>query len=474
MYVKNTFFEILHSLTTKEFRHFMEFLQSPMVNKNEKYIRLLKYLKPFHPNYLHKKLTKETIFKAVYGKTPYHDQTFRLLMSESTRLLQKCMVYHQVLQDEFQQKIYWSDFLQRKSNIEDLIEFLEKKSMLSTNFIHENTYKENMIWNEKKYHYITQHAPRNQEGNLQSLIQALDGYYVLKKLKVYCEGLNRKNIVSVEYQDPLSEILFSQLPLIQTLFKANTLIIVYTYILQMLQTNDEEYFNKTYAYTQQNISTIHPSELKDIFSFLQNYCIKQSNAGNLEYLKTLFSIYKILLQKEIIVEDGQIPMYDFKNIATVALRLGEFSFVQEFTETYKNGLPEAFKQSAVAYNMARLFFYQKKYREALKYLQHVSYADVYYELGCRSLLLKIYYEQEDALFFDHSITSFKNYLLREKQISPQQLSIYKNFVSTIALLFDIKMGNTQKIATLEKRLSLYKNMADYSWILEKKAEILEE
>ena len=205
---------------------------------------------------------------------------------------------------------------------------------------------------------------------------------------------------------------------------------------------------------------------------MQNYCIKQANQGNAEYLKELFNLYQLQMERNIINDGGKIAQFDYKNIVTVGLRVNAFEWITNFIEAEKDHLSESVRDTAYNYNLARLYFSQNRFREALRALLMVEYTDVYYELDSRSLLLKTYYELEEYEAFLSLVSSFGLFLRRNKHVSEYQRTVYRNLIRFSRKLFRIKMGGKQAPGKVANEMREVKQIADLTWLNQKVAELV--
>jgi len=207
-----------------------------------------------------------------------------------------------------------------------------------------------------------------------------------------------------------------------------------------------------------------PAEVRDMYAFAQNYCIKQINSGNGDFLRKLFELNKTLLATGLIFESGYLSPHDFKNIVTVSLRVNEFDFAHDFIQTKKTGstLPSARMPIPLAWPGTT-----SSARSMIKPLNtvQVEFTDVYYHLDAKSLLLKTYYElnEEDALYslFD----AFKIYLRRNKLISEYQRDVYSNLISFTRRLVTARHGSTRVTPRNWKRILEPNKVADINWLL---------
>jgi hypothetical protein len=213
------------------------------------------------------------------------------------------------------------------------------------------------------------------------------------------------------------------------------------------------------------------AEAKDMYVFALNYCIRKLNSGQLSYLNELFVLYKALIEREIIFEDGKLAPSDFKNIVTTGLRSGQLDWTEQFIQIYKDYLPAEHRQNTYIYNLAFLHYYRKEFSKALKLLQTAEFTDVFYQLDAKALLLRTYYELDETEPFLNLADAFTNYLKRNKQISDYQRTVYLNFVKYAKKLMLLRTGSRLSLEAVRNELQELKQAASLQWLQEKAAEI---
>ena len=103
-------------------------------------------------------------------------------------------------------------------------------------------------------------------------------------------------------------------------------------------------------------------ELYDLYSDALNFCIQKGNQGKPEFLKKFHDLYSFMLDKGIAYNasnNEELSPWHFKNAVLVALRLGFYDWTEKFITKNKDKLPIEFRENAVSYNLALLYFYQK-------------------------------------------------------------------------------------------------------------------
>ena len=282
--------------------------------------------------------------------------------------------------------------------------------------------------------------------------------------------LNRGAILGINYHIPV-------LPYLLQYFKNHQpefpLLKIYYCILFTITENDNEqhFVNLKKLLLQRSLFTVR--ENKDIFAFAQNYCIRKLNTGKTEFLKELFEIYQTTLEEKIIFDHDSLSHADFKNICAVAIRLNELKWVEEFIHIYQKYLPLDLRHNSVAYNLARLYFAKRKFKEAIRLLTTVEFTDAFYHLDSKALLLKIYFETQSYDSLYALLNAFKIYVKRSKLLSAYQKTIYTNLINKTRLLTQLMAGDKIINTTVADKLTENIPVADSAWIEEKTKLVLQ-
>jgi hypothetical protein len=213
-------------------------------------------------------------------------------------------------------------------------------------------------------------------------------------------------------------------------------------------------------------SVVTKEELRDMYKYVLNYCIKKINLGNISWQNELFDIYKTTLENRVLLTEGFLSHRDFKNIVTISLRLHELKWAEVFITRYVPELQAHERENARMYNTANLLFHTGDFSGALRLLQQVDFSDIFYDLDARSIVLKTWFELDEEDSFEYHATAFRTFLKRNKSVSEYQRTIYENLILYTSRL--MKAGTKRKqIEKLRGELSYKKNVADLRWLLGK-------
>lgn len=452
---------LLNLLSPSEFELFQVWLSSPWFNSDAKLGILAQ-----HSYAQEKELSNQELFQKLYPGKTYHSQVLRNKQNILNRKTERFVAWNQLEKEPGHQSQLLGKMLVDRSDIKSFRKNLNQKAQQQW---HRITSLQNLDFDQKiaelDYRLEQKTQRQDAEKGLNKLILEMDANWITNRLKFSCEMLNRGLTLGQQSNIGMEQVLqFMPQTNSPNLLLAGLYRLVYFTL-----TNPEE--PKHYFQLKERIKELlhqmETQESTEIFTFLQNYCIRRINAGQSEFLQELFSNYKLLLQTKLIFKDGILGEFDFKNIITVSIRLHEIPWAHQFINENSTLLPKQHQANAVQYNQARLYYAEKQLKQALKSLTTVEYTDIYYHLDSRILLTKIYYDLEDIESLFSSIQSFRQYLGRTKQISATQQKLYLNFLSVIKRMGMQLDGSKVDLLKLEAFLLNNPQTADLSWLKER-------
>lgn len=415
---------------------------------------------------------EQDLWKQVFTPVKYNRPKYVRLLSDTVKKVEHFLVIDRFNQQKQEQYAYQLEIMNEyklNAHIPELLTFSFKKQQAEPLRDAAFYYTEFKLQQQQNL-FIENKDQRQAEKNLQDVVSSLDNYYLYQKLKYTAAMLHYQNFLTLEADMPLlNEILQllnakpSQVPGIQ----------IYRYIiLAYTQPENENHYQNLKALLIANTNLFNTEEVKSMFVFAMNYCINRINYGNAVYLSEILGLYKYALQNSLLLEDGMLSQWEYKNILTAALRLKEFKWAEGFMNDYKGLLPKADRSNAYTFNLARYYFAIKKYDRVLQLLQDVKYNDIFYQLDSKTTLLKTYYELGEWMPLYSLKDSFRVLLRRKKLISEQQKENYMNLLRLSLKLFKVDVKNKAAMKAIKKEIEATPNVADKSWLNEKLQELL--
>ncbi|MEM7654541.1 MAG: hypothetical protein AAF399_00310 [Bacteroidota bacterium] len=250
---------------------------------------------------------------------------------------------------------------------------------------------------------------------------------------------------------------------------------IYFHIYLTLLEGGEAHFVRLTDLLEQHHASFSQEEGRAMYKYAQNFCIRQINQGIPEYEARLFALYQMQLSNGRIVTDGQMAHTDYKNIATVGLRVGQYAWVREFLDRHLPLIAKDFRLNVYNYCLAAWHLEQGQFQEAIRWLNQVAFTDIAYRISAQYILLKAYFEAEEWDSLEYLIKAFGNYIRRTKGISPANRSNHRNFLRMLRKLLRITMRKSSwtraqfqaALGELRQEIEQTPQLPHLEWLLEK-------
>ena len=457
--------EILRTLRGRELGMFLEYVQSPYINKHAQLQELALYLAKFAPAYLHKeKLDKYYIFAQLYPDTPYDDNVFYSLFSKLLRLVYSFLSHQEWEKEKGLEEVFLLRQL-RERKVGDKHALAAHRRFASLQKQPPSSGKEELyrhwddflLYRELDLDFLGR-GGRSYDENLQLKNNRLDLLFLVEKLKIACDMLNRNIVTQAEYQPTmLAELLQyidnqnidnQSIEADKNSIFAEPSLLIYRCIIDTLREIDNlAHYQQLKTLLLKHYQSVERQEASNMFGYLLNYCIRKINAGQVDFFEEIWQHYQLLVETQIIYINGELPPWEYKQIITTALRLGKNDWCRDFAEQYKNDLPEDSRENAYCYNMAAIHYSNQHYRDALMALQNTEFTDTTYQLGARILQVKAYYELNESDALRSLFESFAVYIRRSKEISDYRKTANNNFIRFARKIYQCKTQWRENLAT---------------------------
>jgi hypothetical protein len=473
--LQTKFHDYTSKMTVYELNRFAKYINSPLFNEDEKLKTFTAAFLPFAKANTLANANEKEIWKQVFGSAKYNQPKFIRLLSDTVKKIEHFLIIDRFQQQTNLQAAWQLEIMNERKLGKHVPELMSLALRRHQGLPQRDAdfYYTGFLLQQQQNMFLENKELRSSEKNLEEVIRALDTYYLVQKLKYCAAMLHYKNFLTVEGEVPLiTEIMkyletgrFETVPAIE---------IYRRIILSYTEAEGGAHFIKLKELIVAHHALFTLDEVKNMYVFAMNYCINRINDGKSEYLKEILYLYKQALENDVLLNDGQLSQWDYKNIVTTALRVKEFKWTEQFLNDYKPKLPKEDRVNAYTFNLARYYFFIKKYDLVLRLLQEVKYNDIFYQLDSKITLLKTYFELGEWQPLYSLKDSFRILLRRKRLITPQQKSNYNNLLKFSIRLFKIDVKDKARLKALKHEITLATNVADKSWLMEKVNELCPE
>jgi hypothetical protein len=475
-------FKLLRKLNVEEMANFKNFVSSAYFNdvcELHKFLELI-----VRENYLSKEVVDaDEIMKFLNPGPSKIGRRLQDLMHGLVRMLEEFLAQEKYRNDAFQRKInlmlvaYEKELVPVIKDIERDVEVLHAtNSVRDSNYFYESF----MMYSARDYGFRML-GKITDNDSLQKKSDQLDLFYMALKLKDSCEMLNRSKIISSQYQFTMLEPVINYIKDHPELYSGYPAIDIYFNIYLMFTGEEHENnFFTVMKLLQENRNVFSDDELRSLYTYAQNYCIRRINQGNTDFTRHLFHLYTEILNTGLVFGDNKNIQWDFKNYVSLGLRLKEYEWTWTMIIAFKDRLPGNVKQNAYNYNLANYYYETGEFKKAIRLLNSVEFNDIYYNLDSRVMLLKIYYKLEEEESFFSLVSSFGMNLKRNKLLSKETAEIYNNllrftkkaFQFKTMLPYQRKKEYRIKVEALNQKIIQTQKVANINWLLQEVGELL--
>ncbi len=473
---KSKIVQYVEALNPKQKERFRQFVNSPYFNQHKKTQQLLdvliKQLNRKKPN-----ISKEFLFKQLYPQEKFDEQKLFNVMSYLKKMYQKFLAYEYVESHETKTELLTLEAAFKHNRGASLLKnrarYLEKK-------INDDPQKDYQYYfTNYRINYLLgfhedEYSGKDKQVALQKMLTNFDLYYMSEKLKMCCLLYGNKITSNRDYEFYFLEELLAYIRGNWDKLKENIVIKLYYHILMSQMEEDVEHYKKLKEILEHEFQYLNKEDQKNLYDAAQNYCTTRFNKGEYHYINDLFELCQLGVKTKMLLADGYISEWDYKNTTTIGGVLQKFDWTEQFLEDFKQYLPAHKRENAYNYNRANLFFHQKKYDKVQRALLNVQFTDVKYHINSTILLLRTYYKTGDTEALLSSIETFRIFIMRNKEITTNQKRGHTNFLrfkKKLALLkhnhdFYATAEYEKKLAKLKTDIEKADPVMNKYWLLE--------
>ncbi len=463
----------LRRLSPHDFRELRKFVRSPYFNQREDVARLFDHFDRVLASKKGGSVKKGDVWEAVFPGQKFDHKTLHYMASFLLKTIKQYLAQSEAVEDRLQQQLYLCRAL-RKRGMEQSFQ----KEMAATVVLQEKQNRRNTHHHYDRYlleqelaaHTMQQR--RTGEMNLQTVHNELTTYFIAETLRLGCTILTHQTMSKQLYD---LKLLNEVLALVEAgSYDKVTAVMVYYHAFRALAGDGSEpsavlevegHFTELKKWMGGMNGEFPPHEMRDIYLLAINFCIKKLNAGERQYIRGAFELYRLGLANGALLENGILSSYTYKNITRLGMNLGETKWVGGFLEDFKKFLPSRERDNSWRYNSAFFHFQQADYDSAMRLLRLVEFNDVLNNLDARRMLLRCYYELNEFAALDSLLDSFGAYIRRQKDHGYHHEN-YLNLIRFVKKLIKLAI-NKNDLAAIRANIETTERLAEKEWLLEK-------
>ncbi len=455
---------LLQDFSDGERQMFRLFAISPYFNKNKQVCALLDYLYRFDPQFDHAALDYADAYAAVFPNTAFNKTALIKLSSKTFLLAEQFIAYEQIKTDAIDSKLGLLTYHQERKNI-PFFESTQKKcadALSEAPFKNDKWAYQKLTFEHQVAAFMSIHGDDGTgDANLQNANNALDAFYLMTKLKYLCYMKNRERLVNFSFNFSLA----NQMEALKEQYVQDSPVLkVWWSAFQLLcEPASPQHYSHFKSLLAEHYHVFDKAEIRTLYTYLEN----ASKYAPGEHFAELFSLYETQIHAGVFDDSVLLAPILYKNMVTVALRLGNIAWTEDFMQKYGPQLPAPQKEgeSIQPLCLAMVAFAKQDYYKALGLLNASRSGNLYIKLEERRLRLKTFYEMQYISTFEDEVNSFRKFLSdNRKNIAAYYLTANRNFINTLFKLSRASKGDKDRIDALSLIIRSEQQLPERIWL----------
>jgi hypothetical protein len=457
--------EYFSILTFADRRELRKLVRSPYFNQREEVVKLFDYIDTFVDKG-QSKLRKEVVFTSIFPDTPFEAKRLNYAMSFLTKNIEAYLIHSETNRIPEQS----ADMLKSALKLRGASTLTERALLQFKTALSASTHRNGEYFRQTARLHLAEYDLRRRarRDDTEGLQTASDAFHVFAITEILWEAC------AMQTQQSLSKVVFEQPLLSAVLTLATTspyrdipAVSAYFHAYQALSDDAQLIDFQALRKILENDWHLFPeAEIYDLYILAINVCIRKINQGNRAFEQEVLEIYRVGLENKLLLENGQLSPYTYKNVMTSAAKVGEYAWADAFLTQYKSLLPPKDRDNVFRYNVALLRFRQGDMAAAMTLLQGVNLREPLFQLDARRLLARLYFDANELTALGSLIDNTKIYMHRQTDIGYQK-EMYFNFFKILEKLLRMTPKNEKEAKILRGVIEDTKMLAEREWLLGK-------
>lgn len=461
--VNSKLYELFDTLPRQDMRQLKKAVASPFFNQRQHVELLLDYL--IHCKFERKSLpSKEEAFIELFPERRFNDHKLRLSMSLLLKVIEQFLIYQQVDAQEVSTQLALARAYRALKLPRHFKKSLAKAHQLqeSRGLRHAEYYQDAYALRLEEYRFHAAHR-RMEDLHLQPVQENLETAFITAKLRQSCFALSHRAVYNTEYDLGMLPEMLSYINR-SSMLEIPSIAVYYYCYLALTQPEQPQHFEKFKALTLKHQALFPKDELRDLFLLATNFCIRQMNKGVKQFAKEGLSIYREGLKNQVLLLNGQLSRFTYRNIVAKAIVAQELDWAIDFVHQYKENLEPQYRESTFCFNLSWLEYERKHYDMALDLINRSAFSDLLINLSAKTIAMKIYYELGAYDLLYAHLEAMRNFINRKKIITYHKTH-YLNTIKFTKKLLDLPPVAPQQREQLKVDILGSSVVAEKNWLL---------
>ncbi len=317
------------------------------------------------------------------------------------------------------------------------------------------------------YYNLNTHIWQKGSEYLKKLLQHLNTFLGLTKMRYYTEALYRKKIRGEQFNLP--DIESTQLEMVslnENLIEQNannTLFELYLLCFELSIKESKVHLKLLTDKIIEKAPFLNEKELGTILTFAINYASFITRKNHIDLTATHFNLHKLGLERSVFLTNGLLQPQILINYAYICCEEQKPNEIDSAWKKYQFRIEDDYKEPTLNLCLAYKLFAQNKFKESLEYLSKYSKRKIRFYLRRKVLQIKCLYEIRDYSKFEEERVNLVKYLNNNKDEFNDDY-LYESLYNFTQIVRDLSNPDQSKEKLL---LMLKKNTVERAWLSKK-------
>lgn len=455
--------KVLKVLKAQQLKRLKKYINSPYFGVNSAPIALFNFLEPLHPQFDPANITAK---KLAAFSAKLH--TLKQQETAGVRLLRA--IENFIGEEEWQkneaEKVRFMlagfNALQLTAAFDKQLE-KEMKLLNETNGQNIDTLYQKHLLTELSLNGFKARLNRSQGNTIIPVIETLDKFHALKKLRYLCEVINRQRVLGINYQNGQTDELVKILE--TSAHPKNPYIYLFVNIYRMMVEPTYAESNIYYQLVKQLIARTGPvPDMLDAMTYAVNQCLYWNNRGVAEAGKEYLWWINWKMKLGLLLEGKKLMPIAFRNIICAAQSQNNTALMDRLIKVYIPYLPTEHLDSNLCFARGLYYYTLKKHKDAMRFfLMAQAKETIVFNCIIRLWQFKCLYEYDrnetDTLF--SQLANFEKYLLRYRK---ELKGLPLNFESFVSYCTKLLKSTNKTMLNYQAELQAEDHFAGKPWL----------
>lgn len=441
-----------------------DFLCSPCHNRRPEVLSLYDYIESAL-NGEGGRLEKEKVWAALFPGKPFEDKQLRYLRSFLYRSVETFLIWQELERERTEAQLFLLRALRRRRLEKPFRKALQRtRNWNDRDYLDSDQYELTFRVEQESY-LFSAGGQRQGPSRLPHLNQTLDRAFLLRRLRQSCLLAAHRAIYQEEEDGGLLPVLLAYLP--GSALLSDPLIGIYYYYLQAeREPENDDHYRSFRSKLLALDGRYAPVERRDALLLAINYGIRRFNQGDESFLREVFGLYQLGLESALLLDEGRLSRFAFKNIVGIGLRLLEFDWTETFIREFSSFLPKQLRDNYIHFSFSKLRFAQGRYDEAQLRLTQVEYDDLFLNLDAKIMLMKIYFEKQEYEALESHLASLYRFIRRRRKLGYHR-EAYLRIIRYARRLLTLNPYDPSAREELRREIRKEPALVERAWFLSK-------